>query len=458
MSHPKQWRSLGCISALALLHGCLADDTVNLGGGEMGTESPRGARCIDSPVVAGDVHVASQAQMEELAGCEQIDGSLYVEIFAGADLSPLASLQAIDGTLKLGDLGPGLSIDEASALSQAEFDQRNEDRARILADGYLSSLAGLEGLKRAGVVAMQYITADDLAPLLSLREIGHADYDKQVRIEDAPFLRSLHGLENVELITGLALQRNPELESLAGVVLGEIADVVLVDVPKLASLAELAPIGASSSLTLENVGVTSLDKLSSLSQVSTQLEIRRNAQLLNVDALQNVSAGTVYIEENAQLRSIPALRLMDSLDAVYVIDNPELESLGLALPPQWGGVTVQGGAPAAPVEAIDIGRNAKLRSVSLAEGLAQGRFVAIYDNPLLESLSLGTLNRVEDLRIEGNAALDSVDVAALQSVNILSVTGNPSLDTTAFADMRTFDLTLSGNGADPSSTPSSPAP
>ena len=85
MSHPNKWSGLGCLAIMTAL-GC-ADETVNLGGGSVGQEIQRGVRCRESPIVDGSVRVTSQAEMEDLAGCEEIDGDLLVEVVrcAGGD-------------------------------------------------------------------------------------------------------------------------------------------------------------------------------------------------------------------------------------------------------------------------------------------------------------------------------------------------------------------------------------
>src|SRR6185436_17528703 len=97
------------------------------------------------------------------------------------------------------------------------------------------------------------------------------------------------------------------------------------------------------------------------------------------------------------------------------------------------------GAPVPnPITLINIGQNESLTELSLSAGLESGRVIAVYDNPALGRLSIGTLQSMDELHINGNANLEQVDVGALQTVDELSVTNNPKLDIAQLGTVRTF--------------------
>lgn len=449
MIHPTIWGGVGGLSLVAAL-GC-ADDTVNLGGGSVSQQIQRGARCQESPIVEGTVRVTSQSDMAQLAGCEEIGGDLLVEIFADADLSPLTSLRVIGGMLELGaypDLGEGVSSEDLDAIDA----QRDE----AMAAGYLPSLTGLEGLEQAASVVISHVAAQDLRPLRSLRRLtGRSDWEPGTVIIERTRLRDLNGLENIEGIQALSLVDNADLESLAGVVLEQFPrSVEILGSPNITSLPELGVLAYVDRLQLSGLGIVNLDSIRGLYSVEDALVLRDNRALQNVDRLSSVTAGALVVEGNPVLASIPALEQMLWLESFSASDNDALESITLELPEHGAGPdVVQSESIVDPIKVIDIGRNPKLTRVSLAAGLEEARFLAIYENPSLESISLGTLTGLEELRIVENANLDAVDLGALETVQSLTVTDNPSLDTTGLAALRTFETRLEGNAGEIANDP-----
>lgn len=442
MARSKIWGGLGGLS-LTLTLGACSDDTVNLGGGQVSQEIQRGARCMESPVIDDSVSVLNQQELADLAGCEEIAGDLRIQLFAGADLAPLAALRVIGGTLELGgELG--------DAPTEEEYGRAFAEREQLLADGYLPSLAGLESLEQVAILEIYGSAVETLESLGSLRRLVGRESDiapvGSVRLSRTR-LRNLHGLENVEGVRYLSLRDNAELESLDGLRLEEFSyDIAISYSPKLGALPEVAHLGYVRSIYLDDVGITDLDDFESLYSVDGSIVLRGNRNLANVDRLAGVTARSLRLEDNALLKRVPPLSTMEWLESVSVLYNPSLESLSLDLPLHGTGPDiVQADALVDPIKVVDIGGNDTLRSVSLAAGLEQGRFVAIYQNPSLESVSLGTLAQLEELRIVDNSRLGAVDVGALQSVQSLTVTGNTRLDTAGFAAIQTFEATLGGN-------------
>jgi hypothetical protein len=457
MSNGSIPRGFGCFSFLSctiLLGGC-ADDTVNLGGGRATQEIKRGERCSSSPILAESVRVTQQSELAELAGCEEIAGDLLIDVFAGADLSPLASLRVVEGTLELGAY-PAFP-DEIEPQRLAEI---REQVDQVVADGYLASLAGLERLERAGSLDFYFLAAENLEPLLGLRELAGMPTLSDRMPEGflgihSTALRSLQGLQNVDGIEHLVLSDNFELEDLGGIQLAPaLVNINLVESPKLTSIAELASVEQTGTLYLINLGIEDLEGLASLFIAESSIVLAGNRHLVDVERLSELTTSSLFINENAVLQTIPALPGMTYLDSFMAVGNPELETITLDLPVRGSGPdSVQGETLTDPIKLFDIGQNDKLTRISLTLGLKEGRFLAIYENPLLSSLALGTLTRLEELSIEGNPSLTTVDLGELQTVESLSVIDNPTLVTAPLAGLRTFEETFEGNADAPPDSP-----
>ena len=454
MSHMNIRSNARCLCVFALLFsvGACGDETVNLGGGRAADGIARGARCSESTTVTGLVRVKSQADVQDLAGCEAIDGDVHIEIFAGADLSPLSALHSIDGTLEIGAY-PEVTEGE---YEDGELEARREQVDAIIADGYLPSLHGLENLTQVTSIEIHDIAAEDLTPLLGLRELtGHESYLPVGFLGlTGTRVRNLHGLENVQNITNLVLADNPELESLSGVVLGQaIMNLNLVDSPRLTSIDELAPVALAYTLVLSNIGITDLESLRDLTQVEYTIDLTRNDNLVNIDRISTIATAALTINDNAVLPSIPPISGSFWLETLTVVDNPELQSISVNLPQQGNGPNYVAETPLShAIGVIEIGQNDKLTQVSLAEGLEEVGVVSIHGNPSLASVSFGTLTSLEELTLSTNTSLASVDVGALETVDTLSVINNPVLDPAQLAGVRTFEARLLGN-AQPPATP-----
>ncbi|HTV18430.1 MAG TPA: hypothetical protein VMG12_07160, partial [Polyangiaceae bacterium] len=141
-----------------------SDGEVNLGDGAISQNVTRTGRCADSPNLEGEIYVDEQAELDELSGCERI-GGLRIVPFEGADLSPLASLRRIDGPLDIG------------ALPEV-FPEDVEEQAEFLAPiyalqeaGWVDSLHGLENLESVQALYLTGVGVSDLSELESLETV-----------------------------------------------------------------------------------------------------------------------------------------------------------------------------------------------------------------------------------------------------------------------------------------------
>jgi hypothetical protein len=440
--------------SIAILSAC-SSDAVNLGGGDMAQAAARGARCRESTVIAETVRVTNAGELADLAGCEEIRGGLVIEVFEDAnDLSALAALRVIDGSLDIGafpDRGSEIWDDTERHALRVQFNLG-------IRDGYFETLEGLDALERVGSLVISNVEAASLSPLSNLRSIGTNPDTRaagRLDLQFNPNLRSLDGLENVAGIQHVILNENPVLEDLAGIQLGPIlSNVNILGSPLLVELDELQPVEYLNTLYLVNIGLRNLDALTSLRQIEFGLNLAENAQLEQVDSLAPIwIIGSASIRDNPKLARVPAFPELSRVDSFRVVGNAELETIALDLPPTIGGQMLRGD-PVEPFPRVfEIGDNPKLQSVSLSAGLADAQYVAIYDNATLGSVDLGSLQRLDTLSITGNPNLGVVAASALETVDRLSIVDNPLLPTTALEAVRTFEAEFSGNASPPAPTP-----
>jgi hypothetical protein len=452
--------------ALALL-GC-ASESVDLGGGTIAQELRRGSRCVESPFVEGDVVAGSQAEVAALEGCQEVRGDLVITLFSDADLSPLHELRAVDGSLTIGleasfaAFGDeDLDFDALTALAERD--------AELLANGWLTSLQGLEQLERVGALMLVGTSASDLSALQRLRSVGGTStlYGPGVQASGTITLSgnrellNLTGLESVRGVDALAIFNSPNLVSLSGVALDrEVSAVTLSDAPALVDLSALSPLIQVTTLTLSGLGVTDLSALATL-ETADFLGIAGNPALVDASALENlVGNSQLSIYENGALRSLPSFaRWVRVPDEIYIHDNPVLESIEL----EFGGVpnayTVDDEPRVFPTRVVTIENNAQLRTVSVpavdyqcelcrpseGAGLLNVGLFLLRDNPSLSSVDFGGLRRAGLLSIANNQSLSSVTLGELARVEDLEVTNNPQLSADAFDGVATFERTLSGN-------------
>jgi hypothetical protein len=445
----RRWSALPVVP---LLCACSAD-VVDLGGGARGLSGARGARCESSLVIAESVRVSSQAELEELRGCEEIQGDLRVDLFAGADLSPLVALRSVGGGLLLGGF-PAPPRDEPWRPGMAD---EVED---VIEQGFLPSLHGLEALERVGEIAMSHVAVSDFSAFQSLRSVAtqqNGSLPGQLLMEDAPNLTSLRGLENVSDIQMLLLNDNPLLESLDGLnVYGaSMGAVAITNSARLSSLYELSLMSSMTVLALHATGVRNLDDLLNLEQVSA-LELVANPELENIDALGGlVTAESITVAQNPKLRRFPSMaRMGGGLTQIMITRNAELETISLELTAGATSYVSRGKERESSAGFFEIGENPKLLTIGLAAGLAKADYLAVYQNPSLARIDFGSLQSLDTVSIDDNAALTTLIVGDLQTVDLLLVTDNPLLSMLPFASVRTFASELRGNADNAIASPS----
>jgi hypothetical protein len=425
-----------CLAAVTL---ACSDGEVNLGEGLITQPIAKASRCSESASISGDIHVASQSELDALTGCEEIDGGLSIEPFAGADLSPLGSLRRIGGELVLG--AQALTSPEDPDEQQAA----SERYQALLENGWLDTLGGLASLTSVGAMAVYGgVEVEDLTELTSLRSI-----ELGLTLFGVHELRDLHGLDRVTL-PGIQISDCEALESLDGLHLAPASNYVMLEVvPALKNIDPLSSVESlSGGLTLTETGIEALPDLSGL-MFGGDIDIGANLLLTDASGLSGlIYASRFKVGANPLLRALPDLSQLLSVDMLRVTYNDSLEAVTLnfpALSPATDQIDVR--EIQFSTDLIEIRHNAGLRHVTSPASFTAVQYFSVEQNPSLTDLDLGTLERADFLTIADNAALRDVVAPSLATVDQLQVTNNPVLDPSAFDSVLTFSRDMSGNAA-----------
>ena len=387
--------------------------------------------CLES---VGDLEISDAALLQRLDGLGNLKrvGSMQIlRNYALTDISGIRSLREIARDLRivinpeltsLAGLGgitevPGLldllsneKVESLTALSALE----RAGSITIYKMQGLTTLDGLEGLKflNGSLILQQNLTLTSLAALSNLQEVT------QLQISESPLLENLVGLEKVQVVQALGIAGNAHLRTLEGLRAPSSLDSLLIQgnpeltsiellvgltsvrifmkfsqLPSLGSLRgldKLVSIGADDpvpyALTLEQLGITDLQGLKALKQVSN-LNIENNLELVSLNGLNpSIELRSLYLAVNPALEDVSALSGLTRLEQdLALMDCDSLTNLE-------------------PLQRLTHVRN-----------------LALVDNDSLLSLhGLAGLETIADyLRIEDNRALPTCEAVWL--LNNLSV-------------------------------------
>ena len=448
-----------------------------------------------------DTVLDSQEEVALLTGCTDISGSLRIGN-AVTDLTPLASLRRITGSLHVNTADPwglpaalsslqGLEgLESVRSVELKHLLVPNLDPLGGLTDlpgglrlerlTQIESLAGLHNLQHVGgpLRILEAEKLSDLQALAGLTEIldsveltlipaltsleGLHNLERvgNLRIDDCPLLADLDGLRGLQRVDEdislerLSLTHLHGLEGLTelGVPDGEASGISLVNLPQLVSLDALAvDWHGANALVIHGTAVADLAVLAGVTELA-YLSLGDNdalGDLAGLEALVEVhdtvslsGAGLVDLGALAKLESVGWLMLDDS--AITDLALPSLQKAGN----------------------VFVRRNAQLTALSGLAGLSSVGRLTLEDNPTLNDLSaLAALTQVEaDLEIRSNDALSSVaGLAALTGVGgrLVVVTNQSLLQTEAVAWGETIevgdDRKIAGNKGD-LAPPADPCP
>jgi hypothetical protein len=386
--------------------------------------------------------VTTQAHLDELAGCAEIDGQLFIDApdGVGLDLSPLASLRRVRGDLEIGCNPYGGSGNERDCGESA---QRS------------FTLAGLEGLEIVeGSLLLGGLPVTSLAPLGNLRTIGGL-----LTIVNFDSLTSLAGLEGTA-VKALHLQQNVRLSTLSGLTLvPDAALIYILQMPALTDLSALAQLRSVASLHLQEMPLQNLNtlsaltglgslslldvpELSDLSGVSQLHELGRlsltNTALENLDALRLESVGDLHLSNNSKLVEVDALGSLAQLYGLDVAGNERLVRL-----PAFPNVT-------AIQVVFVVGNGALLEGPSFpnVQRMPDGTIFIIDNSNLLRVDGFPSLEQIYQIDISRNEQLVEVDFGRLTSAETLHITCNlelPDASLTPLMQVSSSDRQLQGN-------------
>jgi len=426
----RRWAALPLVTSL---HACSAD-VVNLGENAEPLAPPAASLCQDTKTLTGDILVKNQDQLDELEGCEEIEGGLTVAPFAGADLRSLRALEEVRGAL-------GFS-DDSSNLSGAEL----AEQEALIESGWLASLEGLESLESVGGLSISGLLAADLDPLHNLKRNTGG-----LALARNPNLVDLTGLQNMRGTTGLLIHC-VNLESLAGLFLPEYLDSALIVGPKLADLGSWNVDYVIDQLVVNATALTNLDAFSSLSRVDGTLQVMNNPLLENMDGLNGlVRAGALVVTRNPRLTRLPEFPALRQLPALTVMSNARLAELSTfeGLYADLDDEVTPGDLHRLSAQRIEIIANPELLRIATPTRWQIGQYVLMEGNARLLEVDFGELASVGLLSIVNNPSLTTVNLGALSTINVLSVLENPSLHSSSFDGVQTFERDMWGNADTP---------
>jgi hypothetical protein len=428
-------------AACACLAAC-SGDVVDLG--ELSNPPvASGSLCQSSTTLTAPiVRVINQEQLDQLAGCEAIEGDLLIRPMEGPDFRPLASLRSVGGVLDLGRLNvedaedwPGQTVEELDAALQFQSALREA--------GWIDSLEGLERLERVGGLALRGVRTPDLRALSNLQALGEPG---SLVVGPCTGLRELTGLEAMTGLFDLDIHCDT-LESLAGLrVPARLGNVAL----RGAALADLGHFDADTIgyLVVEGTGLENLDGLSGVIDAAA-LFVQNNERLINADALDRlVSANELTISENARLLRLPDFTHLVRVDTLAIAGNPVLANI-----PTFSGLQENSFGDFDDLnstaiirlrpDAIYIADNPAVLEITFPSVWQEASYVDITWNDQLARIDFSAVESIGRLSIMNNPLLQEVTLGKLATVDYLRAINNPLLPLSVFDELRTFRSELS---------------
>ncbi|MBN2527853.1 MAG: hypothetical protein JXR76_15800 [Deltaproteobacteria bacterium] len=342
----------------------------------------------------GDVHITANTELEKLASCRSIEGSLDIRCERCDDLSPLKNLAHVTDRLRIARC-PMLT-----SLAPLENVSGYVEDISIFDNDGLIDLSGLQNIQ-----ATSRLLIGDNAQLESLHGLeGLTEIEGGIDIERNSSLTSIRALKNVRgyLTDNIHIEGNDVLDSCSGLegIHGTDSGLIVTDNHRLRNLVGLSGlervrtlhVGRSESLT-ELTGLSALRKIEYLNLRRTNIE--------NLDGLCALEELTnLNLDENPVLENIDAASIMaDYASEIYISDCPRLTEL----PPFSNTISIKW---------LFLSQ-LKIENLNAFENLMFVDSLRLIELPHLITLSgLENLVHIDtDLNIENNTALE--DISAL---------------------------------------------
>jgi hypothetical protein len=414
------------LATLAGLSGCNGD-AYNLGEDEGPDEQE--STCVVEVSSSSSIFALSQADVDRLSGCRELPGSLYIRVPAAEQetftLAALSELEVVHGLLSIA--------------------------------GPLRSLEGLESLEQAGNLELERLRISDLAPLANLKSLQRAARTDvrssgTLQIVQCDELIDLRGLESLTTWSSLSLLDLDSLVTLDGLQSPPLVDMIDISLaPRLADVSALAPVEEAELFSLGRTAVENLDGFAL--EKAQSVGIYANHALTDLDGLGDLlSFHNLWVHDNDGLLRVE-LPSLEDFAVITIVGNAVLRAVPHypADTYSWtqhsGGVGY--GSSRASRNLFEVGDNPEVESISLPTDFTDIERIAIYQNPRLTGLDMGSLQRSNSIAIQDNAVLASVAAPALARVEELSISNNPALSVAPFANVQTFARKMTGNLDEP---------
>lgn len=362
--------------------------------------------------------------LERLRGCTSIPGSLGLYFGGVSNLEALSKLQEVGGNVTISVE----SIENLQGLNSLQSVGKNFSLRRM---DTLSNLSGLEQLSE--IKGIFFIVGNN--SLTSLAGAGNnAIWSKDIVISDNNTLENLKGLEGVNYLRSLRLNRNNALRSLEGLnnLTGTRGNGCEYDTN-------------DCDIVIENHrALTDMTALNSLASLRGSLVIKGNTSLKKLASFNNITT----IIENLRIEANSSLTTMGTSFANLVIVGKRLDIVGNNALKDMGDFS-----SLATVGFLEIHTNKVLEHLDGLSKLTTVRnAVVIYDNDKLVSVKgLSELRQISaGIMIQENASLTNVDgfEGIKELGGHLDLTNNPKLNNLhAFHNIRSIKgaLILYGN-------------
>lgn len=273
---------------------------------------PPSPRCVDDVVVDDFVEVSTQAELESLAGCEELQ-ALVVRPPTGLfdepviDLSPLSSLRVVRTILSLRVPDVTSLAPLAGLRAVGSVDDEGAGAFSLQQSG-VETLAGLEGLGSDG--NLQEVQLLDNARLRSLVGLPALARLEEMTVNGASALTDLGGLEGVASIGTLRLGFTA-VTTFNGLADDVVIDALIVRQPAFAEVVGL-PAGA-------RFGLIAIDLGDRLVDVDLGAVDVVGVDLADLSALNRVTLpATPRAPSSLRLKGLPGLERIDGLAPIDV--------------------------------------------------------------------------------------------------------------------------------------------
>ncbi len=227
----------------------------------------------------------------------------------------------ITGFFTINGVGGSGDVSNLNALNTIEIIGKT---FRILRNRDLESLSGLENLRevRGGFEIHQNEKIEEITELISLETIGTSLW---IRNNNA--ITRISGFNKLQFIETLFIEFNATLTDIQGFenVLQFSRDLSFGDNPMLNSVSGFDKLELIDRLFLEDTELLNLDFLSSVTTIGSELRLRNNSSLININGLSGlteITFGSLFIYTNPELVSLEGLDNLASIGgSLEIRDN-----------------------------------------------------------------------------------------------------------------------------------------